>query len=182
MLGFAVVDWQEESGSAAVWLVSPTQGKGAGNTNAVVLDMRNEDDWMRRLGNLTGDRVVVLTDGSQAPGLDRPITSGRDLVQRLSAEVRSARPLAWFTSRRLTRPSGELTPPSEQSPALRALALANDLVQAWSCWLRIEEENVRRTVPGPAGPAPDMSVIAYGMPGFRMVPDPLEHILSGIDA
>lgn len=182
MLGFAVVDWQEESGSAAVWLVSPTQGKGAGNTNAVVLDMRDEDEPMRRLRNLTGDRVVVLTDGSQAPGLDRPITTGRDLVQRLSAEVRSDRPLAWFTSRRLTPPTGELTPPSEQSPAPRALALANDLVKAWSCWLRIEEENVRRTVPGPAGPAPDMSVIAYGMPGFRMVPDPLEDILSGIDA
>ena len=61
MLGFAAVD--RRSDALAVWLISRTDPTEASSTNAVVVDLADENA-RRKVHSLTCDRIVVATPGS----------------------------------------------------------------------------------------------------------------------
>ena len=68
MLGFAAVD--RRSDALAVWLISRTDPTEASSTNAVVVDLADENA-RRKVHSLTCDRIVVATPGSDLAGLRR---------------------------------------------------------------------------------------------------------------
>ena len=80
MLGFAAVD--RRSDALAVWLISRTDPTEASSTNAVVVDLADENA-RRKVHSLTCDRIVVATSGLAAGGVHRrhPRPSAGDRVR-----------------------------------------------------------------------------------------------------
>lgn len=165
MMGFAIVDRQPQADATAVWLTTHMDGATVQHTNAVVLD-HADDRYDKKLYALTADRIVVLTDGSDAQELfAQPVTIGAldEIItaaavrQRRIEEAISAY-AAKTKSKNLVIPmfpsAPELPVAGGAEPQLRALSTANYVSAVWRVWLLTEEQRVRRTREPKTGDTP----------------------------
>jgi hypothetical protein len=132
------------------------------NVNAVVLNLDTDLQAEQKLHALTRGGIVLATGGTTLAGL--PI-SGAALRQSdlsaLLAEAKQHQALivaavadykARAGSKTLVEPNFPADPrvedfePGDDSPAKRALALANYACRVWSVWLQTDAERRKRTV------------------------------------
>ncbi len=198
MQGFAVLDRQADTATAAVWLTSRT-ASGVDHTNAVVIDLESDPDALRKVHALTRDRVLLLTDGSSTDGLPvstepLSLTTLQELADAATALheqiVAAIREYGRTTgNKNLVTPQLDPTPtaadfaPTEDTPAHRALATANYVARLWRYWLSVDEQRRRRTVRPQSGESPWIMPEELGSPtladfpaDFRacLHPEPLE--------
>lgn len=165
MLGFAIVDRQPSAAATAVWLTTHVGGTTVQHTNAVVIDL-DEDEYGSKIYWLTADRVVVLTEGSAADGLFEHAI-GVDAFDELIAEATARQLLiekaiadymAKSKNKNLVIPNFPAPPmlPAETraEPQHRALAVANYVAAVWSGWFATEEQRLRRTTDPRTGASP----------------------------
>lgn len=162
MLGFAVLDHWTNGNVAAVWLTSRISATRADHTNAVKVDLDDEDALVK-IHALTRDRLVVLTGGSTCDGLPiraNPLTV--DDLNSLSSEIKIRRrqiveavdAYAKKTkNRNLVRPAftdlalpDSFVAPEEEASTQRAFQLANFVTRTWSDWLDADDERRKRSI------------------------------------
>ena len=164
MLGFAAVDRRSET--VAIWLVSRTDPTEASSTNAVVVDLADENA-RRKVHSLTCDRIVVATPGSDLAGL--PVSGGHpaSLLEEFIDATR-AHQLAIVSAvrsyaasrkgQKLVEPAFPAVPllPDDwpEAPVERTLELAHLLERAWTNWLVSDSERLRRTTQPRTGKTP----------------------------
>lgn len=164
MLGFAAVD--RRSDALAVWLISRTDPTEASSTNAVVVDLADENA-RRKVHSLTCDRIVVATPGSDLAGL--PVSGGHpaSLLEEFIDATR-AHQLAIVSAvrsyaasrkgQKLVEPAFPAVPllPDDwpEAPVERTLELAHLLERAWTNWLVSDGERLRRTTQPRTGRTP----------------------------
>lgn len=195
MLGFAIVDRQPEATATAVWLTTHAGGTTVQHTNAVVIahdDVRYET----KLRALTADRVVVVTEGSEANGLFSAVLALAAL-DNLAAETAARQELiekaigdyaAETKNKNLVVPEYLPSPPPPTElfpePQLRALAAANYVAAVWSRWLATEDQRLRRTADPRTGKSPWIMPSNLAQPeiaafppnfGNALTPEPLPH-------
>jgi hypothetical protein len=162
MLGFAVVDFRLKSDVVAVWLTSRITATRADHTNAVTVELEEDENALQKVHALTRDRLVVMTDGSTSAGL--PI--GADTltvadISSLSSEIEAHRQriveaidsyAKKTKNRSLVRPTftdivlpDSVVAPGEESPTQRAFQLANFVSRTWTDWLVTDDERRRRS-------------------------------------
>ncbi|HLS15682.1 MAG TPA: hypothetical protein VK095_14320 [Beutenbergiaceae bacterium] len=169
MRGIAIVDRQPDAEQIAVWNTS-RDGSRATNVNAVVIDTSNDPDAMAKVLSLVHRCVVLKTEGTSLDSL--PIEGEALDVADVAAlldevEAQQSRILAVIAdykrttrSRTLVEPTFPVRPapedfiPAEDTPALRALAMANYFGHSWTTWLSTDEERRRRTVQPVTGTTP----------------------------
>lgn len=164
MLGFATVDRQPSADVTAVWLTTPLTPTLVRNTNAVVI--RHDDpDHDKKVWALTADRSVVLTENTEPP---IPFTYGNpagvfnELIEQTAAhQERICAAVEDYSRRNRAKlvvptfmPVPVLSPPKEDKPQYRALAVADFVGRAWAAWLFTEEQRHRRTVAPKTGATP----------------------------
>lgn len=161
MRGFATIDNQPGSDTAAVWITVQIEAQRAGHANAVCVNKGSDSDAPRKLRSLTRGYAVLLTEGSALDGL--PV-QGKPLsvadVEALVAETEdhqeriTAAAAEYATRTRnksLVPPTFPPSPlPSDYAPdqdtvTARALHTANYLARAWTAWLATDEQRRRRT-------------------------------------
>lgn len=165
MLGFAIVDRQPTAAATAVWLTTHVGGTTVQHTNAVVIDL-DDDEYGTKIYALTADRIVVLTEGSVADGLFEQAL-GVDAFDELIAETAARRLLieqavtnymAKSKNKNLVIPNFPAPPmlaaETRAEPQRRALATANYVAAVWSGWFATEEQRLRRTTDPRKGDAP----------------------------
>lgn len=193
MLGFAIVDRQPKADATAVWLTCRLDGSRVNHTNAVVIS-RDDNRHDVKVWNLTADRTVVLTDGTEPPiTFEHPLAIGAftRLVEETSVyQQRIIEAVANYArstkNKNLVSPvfgnRAELKPDGRDEPAYRALSAANYVRDAWAAWLATEEQRVRRTVNPRTGEPPGImpeemgsSALADFPPEFGqlVLPEPL---------
>lgn len=180
MLGFAVIDAQTDSDDIAVWLTSRMSPTMVDHTNAVTLH-RAEARTNRAMRSMIADRVVVLTPGTTievgAPAMtfdDLALVRGAtsDLYDLVVAAIAAHKKRTRTTVVTPSRPEDrEYVPPTEDVPALRALATANYLAWLWRGWLVVEEERRRRTVSPRTQESPWMMPPELGSTDGRELPE-----------
>lgn len=169
MLGFAIVDRQPSSESAAVWLTSRVEDSGedasdelksvrVAHTNAVVI-AGDDERYETMIRALTADRAVVLTEGTIPPvpfaaaisvdAFDRLIEATRVHQRRIVDAVATVRK---SSKRQLVDPDfprvvPELISGDYDRPECRALVTANYVAAVWRFWLLTDAQRARRSVP-----------------------------------
>lgn len=181
MLGFAVVDRQPKADATAVWLTC-RDGSSVSHTNAVVV--RNDDDrYAIRMWNLTADRTVVLTSGSEPPrAFDHAVGVAafdgfvdETAAHRQNIETAVADYAARTKNKNLVVPEFVRTRPTlrvdpRDQAEFRALAVANYIAAVWSAWLATEEQRVRRAINPRTGNTPWIMPAALGSPELAEFP------------
>ena len=165
MLGFAIVDRQPSAAATAVWLTTQVGGTTDQHTNAVVIDL-DDDEYGKKIYALTADRIVILTEGSSADDLFQ-YALGVDAFDGLIAETTARQLLiekaitdymAKTKNKNLVIPNFPAPPmlPAETraEPQHRALAVANYVAAVWSGWFATEEQRFRRTTDPRSGASP----------------------------
>lgn len=171
MRSFAVIDRQPNAEQIAVWIVNREGGSmRAHNTNAVVIDAKNDPEAAAKVRWLTSRRVIVVTDGTTLDGLpikSDPLTVAdiADLLDEVEAhQARILDALAVYKKRTRSkslveptfqaRPKREEFAPGTDTASQRALTTANFISKAWGTWLATDEERRRRTVQPKTGKTP----------------------------
>jgi hypothetical protein len=181
MLGFAIVDRQPKADATAVWLTC-REGSRVSHTNAVVI--ANDDErYDIRVWNLTADRTVVLTSGTQPPrafnhalgvdafnGLIEETAAHQQLIAAAVADY-----AARTKSKNLVTPEFARTRPAlsidpRDEPEFRALAVANYIAAVWSAWLTTEEQRIRRAINPRTGTTPWIMPEGLGSPEIAEFP------------
>lgn len=169
MLGIVTVDRQLDGYPSAIWVTNQSAPTEASHSNAVVLDVDEDPSALAKIRSLTRGNIVVKTAGSDIRDLSiegggRVLADIQEMVQETRLFQREIRQLV-ADYRKRTRTSlvdpDFPTPPDPREfhatsdvPHMRALALANYVVAAWTCWLKIDEERRRRTVQPRTGNSP----------------------------
>lgn len=169
MRGIATIDRQPGNDSIAVW-VTNRSGADVSNTNAVVIDVPNDDRAMEKVRSLTRCCVVLATEGSDLDGLPiegEPLTTA-DIALLLEAtrERQQAilNAIAAFKKRGGSKahkeptfpgaPDRSVFTPVEDTASQRAFTTANYFGKVWRAWLVTDEERRRRTIRPRSGETP----------------------------
>jgi hypothetical protein len=142
VLGFATVDHQIGSGTAAVWLTNRSSATTATHGNAVRVDLREDSDGLKKIHALTRDRFVLLTDRSTTEGL--PLSTEPLTTDGLNGFVAETVGLQSLIGMPPQTPVPALREPDEDIATKRALETANYLARVWSEWLRTDNERRKR--------------------------------------
>ena len=166
MLGFATVDLSLHDNTLTVWLTS-VEGTDAGHTNAVTFSLGDDAAPRRALGMIC-DRYVVLTDRTPR---EHPLFIGWGAepcdLGMLAKQTTAAQATitAAFEEHRSKPGKADLIEPvlppvpapidqaalEAGTPQQLTVALANQVMRAWTAWLATEGERVKRWTYMPGG-------------------------------
>ncbi|WP_231249293.1 hypothetical protein [Nocardioides furvisabuli] len=187
MRGITTIDSQPGSDTITLWVTSAKDTQ-ARHVNAVEVDAAKDlEDAIDAVSSLTRCCGVLVTNGTTLDGLPvagNPLTESdlTDLVAYTEAHQHAISEAVRDHKRRtrsasIAMPVFPVSPiptdfaPVDDTPASRAFATASYLAQAWTAWLKTDEERRRRTIRPRTGETPWIMPESLNSPKVAAFPE-----------